>query len=86
VLTLADRGWPLLPCVERGKIPLIQDWRRRASCDADIIGRWAKKHERCNWAVATGPASGVFVIDVDGESGEKSFCSLERRTNSETTR
>jgi len=76
VLSLADRGWPLFPCVERGKTPLIRDWPRRASCDADVIRRWAKKHERCNWAVTTGPVSGIFVIDVDGECGEESFCSL----------
>lgn len=76
VLVLADHGWLLLPCAERGKVPLIGDWRKRASSDPDTIQRWAKKHGRCNWAVATGQASGVFVIDVDGESGEKSFCSL----------
>jgi hypothetical protein len=77
VLTLADdRGWPLFPCAERGKTPLIGDWPRRASSHADVISRWAKKHERCNWAVPTGPASGVFAIDVDGEVGENSFCAL----------
>jgi hypothetical protein len=76
VLYLAARGWRLLPCVERDKIPLIRDWPRRASCDFDVICRWAQRHERCNWAVATGLGSGVFVIDVDGESGTNLFCSM----------
>ena len=76
VLSIADRGWPLFPCTERGKVPLIGDWRKRASSDPDVIRRWSQNHGRCNWAVPTGPSSGVFVIDVDGESGENSFCSL----------
>ncbi len=79
VLRMAARGWRLLPCVRRDKKPLIQDWPRRASSDADVIRKWAREHEGCNWGVATGPESGIFVIDVDGEYGENSFCSLVER-------
>ncbi len=74
-----SRGWRLLPCAERDKKALIRDWPRRASCDADMIRTWERKYERCNWAVATGPGSGVWVLDVDGESGRSSFCSLVER-------
>jgi len=42
----------------------------------DVIRFWAEKHKSCNWGVATGPESGVFAVDVDGESGEESFSSL----------
>jgi hypothetical protein len=69
-------GWRLFPCAERGKVPLLKNWPRCASSDADVILRWAKKYERCNWSVATGPESGVFAIDIDGESGAESFNSL----------
>ena len=74
-----EHGWHLLPCAERAKTPLISDWPRRASCDVGMIRTWAQKYERCNWAVATGPESGIFVVDVDGEAGENSFCSLVDR-------
>jgi len=76
VLPLTERGWRLFPCVERDKVPLLKNWPRSASSDMDVIRRWAQKHKSCNWGVATGPASGVFAVDVDGESGEKSFSSL----------
>ncbi|MGA9988651.1 MAG: bifunctional DNA primase/polymerase, partial [Terriglobales bacterium] len=68
--------WRVFPCAPRDKNPLLKDWPRRASSDADVIRKWAQKYERCNWGVVTGPESGVFAIDVDGESGEESFSSL----------
>jgi len=71
-----ENGWRLFPCVQRGKVPLLTDWPRRASSDADVISRWGEKHAGCNWGLATGAESGVFVIDVDGERGENSLRSL----------
>jgi hypothetical protein len=76
VLTLAERGWRLLPCAERGKIPLIKDWTRRASCDSEAIRSWAQRHPGCNWGLATGPESKVWALDVDGEPGRESLNSL----------
>ncbi|MGB8990066.1 MAG: bifunctional DNA primase/polymerase, partial [Candidatus Sulfotelmatobacter sp.] len=69
-------GWRLFPCAERGKVPLLKNWPRSASSDADVIRKWAERHGDCNWGVATGPESGVFAIDVDEEAGEESFNSL----------
>jgi hypothetical protein len=86
VLRLAACGWRLLPCVKRDKKPLIQDWRRRASCAADVIGKWARKHEGCNWAVLCGADSGVWVLDVDGEPGRASLRSLVKQHGEECTR
>jgi Bifunctional DNA primase/polymerase, N-terminal/Primase C terminal 1 (PriCT-1) len=71
-----ERGWRIFPIRPRAKEPLVTDWPRRASCDADIICRWAKNHAGCNWGLACGPESGVFVIDVDGQRGENSLRSL----------
>lgn len=86
VLRLAACGWRLLPCVEHGKTPLIQDWPRRASCDADVIRRWSQKHANCNWGVACGAESGVWVLDVDGELGSASLRSLVERHGSDWTK
>lgn len=86
VLRLAARGWRLLPCAERGKTPLIRDWSRRASCDDDVIRRWAQKYETCNWAVACGPDSNLWILDIDGETGSASFRSLVEQHGEEWTR
>ena len=74
---LARRGWRLLPCAPRGKKPLLKSWPALASADLATIRRWAAKHRGCNWGVATGPESGVFVLDVDGEAGRASLAALE---------
>ena len=71
-----DRGWRLFPCAERAKAPLVTDWPRRASSNVAAISRWAEKYPACNWGLACGVESGVFVLDVDGERGENSLRSL----------
>jgi hypothetical protein len=76
VLSLAERGWRLLPCAERGKQPLISDWRRRASSDPEAILSWARRHPRCNWGLACGAESGIWVLDIDGESGTENLQDL----------
>ena len=86
VLRLAALGWRLLPCAERAKTPLIRDWPRRASCDADTIRKWAQKYERCNWAVLCGADSEIWVLDVDGEPGSVSLRSLVEQHGEEWTR
>lgn len=74
---LAQRGWRLLPCALRGKVPLIKCWPALASSDPATLNIWREKHPACNWAVATGKDSGVFVLDVDGETGRSSLAALE---------
>lgn len=71
-----EHGWRIFPCAPRDKNPLLTDWPRRASSNADMISRWAEKYRACNWGLACGPESGVFVLDVDGERGENSLRSL----------
>ena len=46
---------------------------------ADIarLEAWAEEFAGCNWGVGTGQASGVFVLDVDGEPGEDSLRKFE---------
>jgi ribosomal protein L37AE/L43A len=77
VLRLAELGWRLLPCHLRGKVSLIRDWPRQATNDIKIILAWAREFRGCNWAVATGPDSGVFVLDIDGVQGRDSLAKLE---------
>lgn len=73
----AQRGWRLLPCAARGKTPLLKRWPALASSEFATVQGWAAKNPECNWGVATGPESGVFVLDVDGEAGRASLAALE---------
>lgn len=74
---LAECRWRLLPCAPRGKTPLLKRWPTLASFDPATIQEWAARNPECNWGVATGPESGVFVLDVDGEAGRASLAALE---------
>jgi hypothetical protein len=77
VLGLAARRWRLFPCAPHTKTPLLKGWPVLASSDPATIRKWAVKHPGCNWGLATGPDSGVFVLDVDGERGRASLATLE---------
>jgi hypothetical protein len=74
---LAQRGWRLLPCVAGGKTPLLKRWPALASSDLVTVKVWAAQYPNCNWGMATGAVSGVFVLDVDGEAGRASLAKLE---------
>jgi hypothetical protein len=76
VLSLASRGWLIFPCKAGTKQPAVSNWRHLATRDPAKITRWIGDHPGCNWAIATGPASGLFVLDVDGEDGLDSFWML----------
>jgi len=75
-LALAGRGMRVFPCVERSKEPAIHDNLRRATTDPNIISGWWRSYD-LNIAIATGPDSGVWVLDVDGDEGESTLRKLE---------
>ncbi|MDQ3989954.1 MAG: bifunctional DNA primase/polymerase, partial [Actinomycetota bacterium] len=55
----------------RGKHPIGARWQERASADPAQVAQWARTHPGCNWGVATGEASDLYVADLDlGEDGE----------------
>lgn len=49
----------------KAKSPLIKGWQSKASTDPAQIEEWVQKFPGCLWGVPTGPASGLFVIDID---------------------
>jgi hypothetical protein len=63
----AQRGWLLFPC--NGKKPSIKGWPEQATSEACQLEAWEKQFPGCNWGMATGPDCGVFVIDLDGDTG-----------------
>lgn len=78
-LDYAALGWRVHPCRPGEKLPILTDWPKRATTDQAIIDRWWGHTPEANIAVATGPGSGVFVLDVDGPEGERTLADLERR-------
>ncbi len=60
--------------VRAGKHPFVA-WREAATNDPAQIEAWMRQFPGCNWGLATGAASGVWVLDSDGDDGR---ASLER--------
>jgi bifunctional DNA primase/polymerase-like protein len=67
VLRLAARGFRLFPCRRRSKIPQIKAWQDKATCDVAQLSQWFQKFPGCNWAVACGEGSGLWVLDIDSD-------------------
>lgn len=72
-----ELGWRVFPLRPRDKIPLAGS---RGFLDATIsaeqITAWWTRHPDANIGIATGAASGVVAVDVDGPEGEASLAAL----------
>jgi hypothetical protein len=78
-LAAASRGWPVLPVVAGGKVPLLKNWPRLASIDALKVEVWSKRHSGCNFGLLCGKPSGLIVLDVDPRNGgTATLADLER--------
>jgi len=79
-LAYAEKGFAVFPiyeigpagacacssaCSSPGKHPRIGGGFQNASKDAEIIRQWWTQWPTANVGIATGAASGVFVLDVD---------------------
>jgi hypothetical protein len=76
-VTLVRKGLAVFPCRPRDKRPATANGLRDATCDADRIRQWWRANPDYNVAVATGAASRIFVIDVDGLDAEFELRKLE---------
>lgn len=65
VLYLAGLGLRVHPLASRNKVPIVDNWTEMATVDEDIIRKWSTVNKNCNWGIATGKSSGVFVVDID---------------------
>jgi Bifunctional DNA primase/polymerase, N-terminal len=75
----ARLGWHIHPCRPGEKLPILERWHERATAESTLLERWWGRTPDANVAVATGPGSGIFVLDVDGPEGERALVELERR-------
>jgi Bifunctional DNA primase/polymerase, N-terminal/Primase C terminal 1 (PriCT-1) len=76
-LALAMRGLRIFPCAPRAKIPATSHGALDATVDRQVIERWWHDNPDFNVAVATGTASGIFILDVDGGEAETALRQLE---------
>ena len=83
-LELAGLDWKLVPlhapkgdrcdcnrpnCPSVAKHPRVTDWTRAASDELETVMNWWQQWPHANIGIATGPASGIVVLDVDVRHG-----------------
>jgi len=93
-LDYAARGWLVIPlhtphgsgcscgradCTSVGKHPRTRNGSKDASRDPAVIREWWRRWPDANVGIATGPGSGLLVLDVDGAQGEQSLIDLAQR-------
>lgn len=78
VLRMAARGWRLFPVEARGKKPLIRAWQKEATTDNAAVRRLSRQSPGCNWGLACGVVSDVWILDVDGDEGSTAVRELCR--------
>jgi len=76
-LALARRSLAVFPCKVADKVPATPHGCLDATVDPTVIRQWWKQEPDYNVAVATGTASAVFAIDVDGLDAEVELRKLE---------
>jgi hypothetical protein len=75
----ARRGLHVHPLRPRSKLPLLPEWQRRATTEADTLAAWWARWPDAGIGIATGAASGVIVVDVDPRhGGDDSLHDVER--------
>ncbi len=72
----ARRSWRIFPVQPQGKRPLVKGWPQSATTCLDRLESWARQFPGCKWGVTTGLASGIFILDSDGEAGEDALRSF----------
>jgi hypothetical protein len=75
-LSLAKRGWAVFPCLPKDKTPATGHGFLDASANAVLVEKMFANADY-NIGVATGPASGVWVLDLDGSDGIAALAQLE---------
>jgi hypothetical protein len=61
----ANRLWRLFPVLSQSRLAPAKMQIADATANLAQLEQWACEHPGCNWGLATGLASGVFVLEVD---------------------
>jgi hypothetical protein len=79
-LSYAARGWRVIPAPYGSKRPTMKGWPDLATTDTATIVKWWTADPAANVCIATGRASGIFVLDVDDKDdagGSAALAALE---------
>jgi Bifunctional DNA primase/polymerase, N-terminal/Primase C terminal 1 (PriCT-1) len=82
-LALASIGIHVFPCKARAKTPATLHGCLDATIDPEKIEAWWRAEPNLNVAAATGPLSGIFIVDVDGAEAEVELRKLEEAGHSD---
>jgi hypothetical protein len=93
ILAYAARGWHVFPChsyvdgcctcddpacTDPAKHPLTANGYLSATTSPELIRAWHEETQGlCNWSLATGAVSGVWVLDTDGPEGVATLAELQ---------
>lgn len=79
-LTYIGLGWNVIPLRPRDKKPLLPSWGewQTKKVTEDMVKTWWQKHSDANVGILTGAISGIVVLDVDGEKGQKSLAQVAK--------
>ena len=72
-VSYAARGYYVFPCKPQSKEPATKHGFKDATTDEQVIREWWTDNPQYNIGIRTGPASGIWVLDVDGEQGRDSY-------------
>jgi hypothetical protein len=65
-LEYAHRGWRVIPILPGTKRPAVNQWQDAATTSTAQINQWFKgSQSSCGVGIATGKASGIWVLDID---------------------
>lgn len=75
-------GKPLFPTADDAKTPRCPHGLKDATADPAVVSAWWDRWPSANIGFATGPASGLLVLDIDCklEDGHASLSALERQS------
>lgn len=79
ILATVERGCAVFPVVPGGKTPAVRGGVHAASKNVKMIKEYFLANGSANYGIATGVASEVFVVDLDGLEGVRNFQRLEKK-------
>jgi hypothetical protein len=73
----ANRGWRVIPIRPGEKHPPIPRWQEAATTNTEtLVTWWTGPYANHGIGIATGPASGIFVLDIDDKEGQRGYDTL----------
>ena len=73
------KGWSVIPVNPVSRAPLITGWADMPPVPRDKIHGWFRQWPTAGIGIVTGPASGLWVVDIDSKNGKDGLAALNTR-------